>query len=170
MKRYFCLSLVLFLFVIPGCAKEEKDLPAVEGNAAPNFTLKDLSGRDTKLADLKGKVVVLNFWATWCPPCREEIPSMMRLNQAMGGKPFQMLAASENEGGKEEVEAFFKQSGTMLPALLDSNQAVGKRYGLTGVPETFVIDKKGVILKKVVGAIDWNDPAVIKYLSDAAAK
>ncbi|HEY6871838.1 MAG TPA: TlpA disulfide reductase family protein [Geobacteraceae bacterium] len=169
MKRYFCLSLLLLLFALPACTtKEEK--PALEGNPAPDFTLKDLSGHDVRLADLQGKVVLLNFWATWCPPCREEIPSMMRLNQAMAGKAFQMVAVSINEGGAQEVEAYFKQSGNTLPALLDTTQAVSKRYGLTGVPESFVLDKKGVILKKVVGGMDWSDPTVVKYLSDMAAK
>lgn len=168
MKRYFCLSLLLLLFVLPACTKEEK--PALEGNPAPNFTLKDLTGREVRLVDLRGKVVLLNFWATWCPPCREEIPSMMRLNQAMAGKQFQMLAVSINEGGAQEVEAYFKQSGTNLPALLDPTQGVAKHYGLTGVPESFVIDKKGVILKKVVGGMEWSDPAVIKFMTDAAMK
>ena len=166
MKRFACLSFLLLLFALPGCTREEK--PALEGNPAPAFTLKDLTGREVRLADLRGKVVLLNFWATWCPPCREEIPSMMRLNQAMAGKPFQRVAVSINEGGAQEVEAYFKQSGNALPALLDTTQKVAKRYGLTGVPETFVIDKKGVILKKFVGGMEWSDPTVVKYLTDAA--
>ncbi|HTG80913.1 MAG TPA: TlpA disulfide reductase family protein [Geobacteraceae bacterium] len=168
MKRFFCLSLLVLLFVLPGCTKKEK--PAVEGNPAPAFTLKDLDGREVKLADLKGKVVIVNFWATWCPPCREEIPSMMQLNQAMAGKPFQMLAISINEGGAQEVQAYFKQSGNSLPALLDPTQQVAKRYGVTGVPESFVIDRNGVILKKVVGGVNWSDPAAIKFMTDAAMK
>ncbi len=165
MKRLFCMSLFVLLIALPGCKKQEK--PAQEGNPAPLFTLKDMSGRDVNLADLKGKVVLLNFWATWCPPCREEIPSMMRLNLAMAGKPFQMLAVSINEGGQAEVSDFFRQSGANLPALFDPTQAVAKRYGLTGVPETFVIDKKGVIVKKVVGGLNWDDPAVIQFFNDA---
>ena len=162
MKRCLCLSLLVMLLTLPGCAREEK--PALKGNMAPDFTLKDLSGKGLKLSSLRGKVVVLNFWASWCPPCREEIPSMMRLNQAMAGKPFQMLAVSQDKGGKEAVEAYFQKSGASLPVLLDADQAVGKRYGLTGVPETFVIDTKGVILEKVVGAMDWSDPAVVRFL------
>lgn len=168
MRKFVTLSLVLLLFAFPGCKK--KELPAVQGNPAPDFTLKDLAGREGKLSELRGKVVVLNFWATWCPPCREEIPSMMRLNQAMAGKPFQMVAVSIDEGGQAAVEGYFKQSGTALPALLDTDQKVSKRFGLTGVPETFIIDKKGVILKKVVGAMDWSDPMVIRYLNDLAMK
>lgn len=169
MKTWILLSLMLLLFAFSGCSKKQ-EAPAAEGTIAPVFALKDLGGREVKLSDLKGKVVLLNFWATWCPPCREEIPSMMRLNQTMAGKPFQMLAVSEDEGGKEAIEAHFRKSGTNLPALLDTDQAIGRRYGLTGVPETFIIDKKGVILKKVVGSIDWSDPGVIAFLSDAALK
>ena len=165
MKRYFLLALALILFALPGCSRKQQ--PALQGNPAPDFELKDLAGTTVKLSDLRGKVVVLNFWATWCPPCREEIPSMMRLNKAMEGKDFRMLAVSIDEGGKEAVAGFFGKSGFNLPALLDTDQSVGKRYGLTGVPETFVIDKKGVILKKIVGAMDWFDPAVIGYLENA---
>jgi len=165
MKRYLCLALALLLLALPACSRKQQ--PALQGNPAPDFTLKDLAGTSIKLSDLRGKVVVLNFWATWCPPCREEIPSMMRLNSAMAGKDFRMLAISIDEGGKDAVEGFFRKSGMSLPALLDTDQAVGKRYGLTGVPETFVIDKKGVILKKVVGAMDWSSPAVIEYLDNA---
>jgi peroxiredoxin len=155
----------MILCALSGCSRKEK--PVLEGNTVPDFTLKDLAGKDVTLSSLRGKVVLLNFWATWCPPCREEIPSMMRLNQAMTGKPFQMLAVSEDAGGKDAVEGFFKESGASLPALLDSNQTVGGRYGLTGVPETFVIGKNGVILKKVVGAMNWGDPAVIGFLENA---
>ena len=165
MKKCLCLMLSVLLCALPGCSSKEK--PALQGNPAPDFTLKDLSGKAQKLSDLKGKVVLLNFWATWCPPCREEVPSMVRLNQAMTGKPFQMLAVSIDEGGKDAVERFFSKSGNALPALLDTDQSVSKRYGLTGVPETFVIDKKGVILKKVVGAMDWSDPQVIGFLENA---
>jgi peroxiredoxin len=162
MKRYLCLALALLLLALPACSRKQQ--AALQGNPAPDFALKDLAGTTVKLSDFRGKVVVLNFWATWCPPCRQEIPSMMRLNQAMAGKDFQMLAVSIDEGGKDAVAGFFRKSGMALPALLDTDQAVGKRYGLTGVPETFVIDKKGVILKKVVGAMDWSEPAVLEFL------
>src|ERR1039457_481706 len=111
------LMLILLLPVLPGCTKKEK--PAVVGELAPVLTLRDIAGKISSLSDYRGKVVLLNFWATWCPPCREEIPSMMRLNKAMAGKPFRMLAVSIDEGGKEAVEGYFKQSGTNLRALLD---------------------------------------------------
>jgi peroxiredoxin len=168
MKRWICAVLLLAVFTAAGCTKHEA--PAVEGSQAPDFTLKDLSGRPVQLSSLKGKVVLLNFWATWCPPCREEIPSMIRLNQAMQGKAFQMLAVSVDEGGKDAVDAFFRKRGAALPALLDTDGAVAKRYGTTGVPETFVIDTKGVILKKVIGTMDWSSPDVLAALEDIIRK
>lgn len=77
-----------------------------------------------------------------------------------------MLAVSIDEGGKDAVDNFLKNSGTMLPALLDTNQSISKRYGTTGVPETFILDKKGVIVKKVVGGMDWSDPQVVAFFNE----
>jgi peroxiredoxin len=168
MKGWVCAVVLLALFVASGCTKREE--PAIEGKLAPDFTLNDLSGRPVQLSSLKGKVVLVNFWATWCPPCREEIPSMVRMNQAMQGKPFQLLAISIDEGGKNAVTEFFRKSGVVLPTLLDTDGAVSKRYGTTGVPETFVIDTKGVIMKKVVGAMDWSSPEVLAALEDLGKK
>ena len=168
MKRWMYAVLLLAFFAAAGCSKEVEK-PAVEGNYAPDFTLKDLNGQEIQLSSLKGKVVLVNFWATWCPPCREEIPSMMKLNQAMQGKPFQMLAISIDEGGKEDVERYFKKQGVSLPALLDSDGKVAKRYGTTGVPETFVLNTKGLIIKKVIGPMDWAAPQVVAALDEMIA-
>jgi peroxiredoxin len=168
MKRCICALLVLTALLAVGCKKQEE--PAVQGNHAPDFTLKDLNGEPVQLSKLKGKVVLVNFWATWCPPCREEIPSMVKLNQAMQGKPFQMLAISIDEGGRNAVQSFFRKGGVTLPALLDTDGKVARRYGTTGVPETFVVDAKGVILKKVVGSMDWSSPEVIAALDDLTKK
>lgn len=168
MKRWICAVFLLAVFAASGCAKDKEQ--AAEGKPAPEFTLNDLSGRPVQLSSLRGKVVLLNFWATWCPPCREEIPSMVRLNQVMQGKPFQMVAVSIDEGGKDAVEAFFRKGGVSLPTLLDTDGAVARRYGTTGVPETFVIDAKGVILKKVLGPMDWSAPEVLAALEEIMGK
>ncbi|GLI39801.1 TlpA family protein disulfide reductase [Geobacter hydrogenophilus] len=168
MRKIFLILPILFLLTLMGCSKEAK--PPVEGNPAPDFTLNTLNGEVVKLSDLKGQVVIVNFWATWCPPCREEIPSMMRLNAAMAGKPFRMLCVSIDDGGKVAVEEFFRKTGFSLPALMDTDKRAGKLYGITGVPETFVIDRHGVILKKVVGAMEWDHPEVIAFLNNAIAQ
>ena len=95
---------------------------------------------------------------------------MVRLNQIMQGKNFQMLAISIDEGGKDAVEGYFKKAGVTLPALLDTDGKVAKRYGTTGVPETFVVDTKGVILKKVIGGMDWTNPEVVAALDSISKK
>jgi thiol-disulfide isomerase/thioredoxin len=117
-----------------------------------------------KLSSLKGKVVLLNFWATWCPPCREEIPSMMKLNSAMAGKPFQMVSVSIDEGGVPEISAFFKESGFSLPTYTDPDGAAVKTYGITGVPESFIIDKNGILVKRVIGPLAWDSPETITFI------
>lgn len=94
----------------------------------------------------------------------------MRLNAAMAGKPFRMLCISIDEGGKVAIEEFFRKSGYSLPTLPDTDKRAGTLYGITGVPETFVIDKRGVILKKVVGGMEWDRPDIIAYLADVMNK
>lgn len=150
------------------CTKPESSgtvAVAKEKSAAPDVSVVSLSNGNTlKLSDLKGKVVLLNFWATWCPPCREEIPSMMKLNSFMTGKPFQMIAISIDEGGKQAIDSFFKETGFSLPTYLDESGASAKSYGLTGVPETFIIDKQGIVVKKIIGGAAWNSPEVVAFL------
>src|SRR5450631_1209471 len=105
MKRIFCLLALVVLVSVTACSRKDsgssnKSAGPVDQKQAPDIMVTALNGSSVKLSDLKGKVVLLNFWATWCPPCREEIPAMMKLNAAMAGKPFQMLAVSVDEGGK----------------------------------------------------------------------
>lgn len=171
------LAALLIAALLPACSKEKTPAKpaatsaekAVEGAAAPDFTVKDLDGKDVTLSSLKGQVVLVNFWATWCPPCKEEIPSMIKLNRAMQGKAFRMLAISIDEGGKEAVNGFFKGSRD-LPTYLDSGAKVSQLYGTTGVPETFVVDKQGIIQKKIVGGMDWSAPDVISYMDELLKK
>jgi len=165
------MTVIASLYTMSGCSKKEGGPPAArvaEGGTAINFTLKDMQDKNVQLADYAGKVVVLNFWATWCPPCREEVPSMVKLNALMAGKSFQMLCVSIDDGGKADIEAYFKKAGVTLPALSDPNSTVAKQYGITGVPETFIIDKKGKIVKKVVGGMDWVAPDVVSFLTNLA--
>jgi len=167
-KKSICLFLALLLIVITGC---RRDAPvAREGESAPDFTLTGLSGEKVRLSDFRGKVILLNFWASWCPPCREEIPALVSLEKAMAGKDFRMLAVAIDKGGRDAIVEFFRRQGVTLPVLLDSDGSVGKTYGITGVPETFVIDKKGTIRKKIIGPIDWSDISVIRYLDNLTVK
>jgi thiol-disulfide isomerase/thioredoxin len=175
MKKLILYLLLISVALLPACSKEKspaKSAPApkaAEGSAAPDFTVKDLDGKDVTLSSLKGSVVLVNFWATWCPPCKEEIPSMIKLNQAMSGKAFRMLAISVDEGGKEAINTFFKGRRD-LPVYLDTDAKTSQLYGTTGVPETFIVDKQGIIQQKIVGGMDWSAPEVITYLDELQKK
>jgi thiol-disulfide isomerase/thioredoxin len=168
MQRILFLSIACLFLSLTACTKADtpdKGTVATEKKPAPDVLVKSLSdGSSLKLSDLKGKVVLLNFWATWCPPCREEIPSMMKLNSFMAGKPFQMVAVSIDEGGKPAIETFFKETGFSLPTYIDVSGASVKSYGITGVPETFIIDRQGILIKKIVGGYAWDSPEAVSFL------
>ena len=167
-QRIICLIMACMFLALSACKKSEfwkKPLVASENNPAPEFTVKAINdGSSLSLSDLKGKVVLLNFWATWCPPCREEFPSMMKLNKAMTGKPFQMVAVSLDEGGKADIDSFFKSSGFMLPTYLDPEGKTAKSYSVTGVPESFIINRQGILVKKIIGGLDWDSAEVASFL------
>lgn len=170
MQRIFSLFIACLILSLTACTKTESpktDSVAKEKSPAPEISVVSVAnGSKLKLSDLRGKVVLLNFWATWCPPCREEIPSMMKLNSLMAGKPFQMVAVSIDEGGREVIDSFFKETGLSLPTYQDASGASSKSYGVTGVPETFIIDKQGVLVKKVIGGAAWNSPEVVAFLEN----
>lgn len=175
MKRLIPIFVMVLCVVLTACSKEDKGKSSVpgklsEGAVVPDFTVKGPDGNDISLSSMKGKVVMLNFWATWCAPCREEIPSMMTLNQKMADKPFQMMAVSIDDGGNDSCQEFFKRTGFKLPYYLDQEQRVSSTFGVTGVPETFIIDKQGVLVKKVIGGMDWASADAVKFFSDLAAK
>lgn len=133
------------------------------GFPAPDFSLPDLGGRVHRLSSLHGKVVFLNVWATWCPPCREEMPSMETLYQRLKDQDFIMLAVSQDENGKSAVEPFVEQMKLTFPVLIDTSGLVSRRYGVTGYPETFVIDRDGKVVEHIIGPEDWASDASYRY-------
>jgi len=139
---------------------------AAGGKAAP-FELTDLSGDSVSMADLRGKVVFLNIWATWCAPCREEMPSMEKLYQHLhDNKGFVMLAVSQDTESRDEVVAYVKKHGYHFDVLLDPKNAVAEAYKVSGVPETFIIDRDGRIVAHHSGAFDWSQPAIRDALEE----
>jgi peroxiredoxin len=116
-----------------------------DGKLAPDFALKSTDGKTIKLSDYRGKVVVLDFWATWCPPCKAEIPDFIRLYSQYQKDGFQMLGISLDQGGLGDVVPFMKNYGINYPIMLGDNQVVSEYGGIRGIPTTFVIDKKGYV-------------------------
>ena len=133
------------------------------GGPAPNFTFPGLDGKMVSLTDYKGKVVFLNVWATWCPPCKEEMPSMEKLYQQLKGEDFEILAVSIDTSGAKAIGPFMKENGLSFPALLDAGGTIRDLYGTTGIPESYIIGKEGLIEKIVIGPLDWSAPEVVRF-------
>jgi len=137
-----------------------------KGVPAPDFTLPGLDGQMVRLADYRGKVVLLNIWATWCPPCVEEMPSMEGLYQKLKAEGFEILAVSMDVSGAQAVRPFMEKHKLNFPALTDTEGAIKSLYQTTGVPESFIIDKDGIIVEKVIGPRDWASPGAIRFFRD----
>lgn len=132
--------------------------PVTIGSTAPDFRAKVLGeNRYKSLADYRGQVVLLNVWATWCPPCQAEMPSLQRLYQAYGGKGLKLVAVSIDDYVTEDsIRAFAKNFGITFEILHDSTHAIERIYQTTGYPESFVIGPEGTIRKKWIGPDDWS--------------
>jgi peroxiredoxin len=141
------------------------------GSSAPEFHAVNLrTGRPAGLADYRGKVVLLNVWATWCQPCRIEMPAMERLAHQLTGTDFRIVAVSVDKDDSTVVSAFARELGLTFDVLHDQSGKIQTLYQTTGVPESFVIDRHGVIVKKVIGAVEWDAPVndvLIRRLLDA---
>lgn len=131
--------------------------------AAPDFHLKNLEGQIVSLSDFRGKPVLMNFWASWCQPCREEMPYLQQVYDEWTGKGLVLLTIDIGET-PAAISKFFAENNLSLPVLLDSDKEVGREYGITGIPETFLIDKNGIIRKKQIRAYP-NKQAVENDLS-----
>ena len=135
--------------------------PVAVGSTAPSFKAKDLAtGAARTLADYRGKVVLLNVWATWCEPCKVEMPSMEELYRAYGPRGVHIVAVSiDNTASEDSIRAFAKGLGLTFEILHDPSHDIERAYQTTGYPESFVIDSRGTIRKKWISATDWNSPA-----------
>jgi len=148
------------VFVVALVIKIRPQMNLLEvGSRAPDFHAVDLaSGRATTLADYKGKVILLNIWATWCQPCRVEMPAIERLHKKLGGTDFQVVSVSIDVDGDSVVTAFARNLGLTFQILHNQSGDIQQIYQTTGVPESFVIDRDGIIVKKVIGAAEWDGP------------
>ena len=157
-------TLIAAALVTVGLACEKNPGPQV-GELPPAFTLPDLNGNMHALADLRGRVVVLNYWATWCPPCLEEMPSLEKLHQALVSKGLSVIAVSVDERFGD-IEAFVDRFGLSFLVLHDNGKKVSRRYQTFKYPETYIIDRNGRLKSKVVGPRDWASPTVIRDMVD----
>lgn len=161
MKQILLASVLLLLVATVACVGGSR--PPHVGSAAKDFTLQD-SDRTVSLNQFHGQVVVLNFWATWCPPCVEETPSLVNMQDRLRGRGVTVLGVSIDVDG-DAYHRFLKQKGINFMTVRDPEQKIATMYGTSGWPETYVIDRQGVLRRKFVGAVDWNSPEVVQFLS-----
>jgi len=144
-------------------------IPAVSlvaKDRAPDFNMKTLDGRNISLADYHGKYVLLNFWATWCGPCKVEMPSMEALFEKFKSKNFEILAVSNDIFGAKVVKPFVDAHNMSFTVSLDQDLKVSSKYGVMSLPTTFLIDPKGTIIGVINGAQDWDHPETLQYFEN----
>ena len=142
---------------------ERKSLSLETGAAAPDFRLPSLAGGEIDLESYRGKVVVLNFWATWCPPCVVEMPSLERLHRTLGPEGLAVVTVATDEG-PAALREFVEDYQLTLPVLLDpGGRSAAADYRTTGYPETFVLDRQGVLLRHYVGPAEWDTPEALAH-------
>jgi peroxiredoxin len=152
-----CLAAVVVLAVLTAASCRQAvettgaDRPALVGRTAPDFALTDLSGKTVRLADFKGKVVLLDFWATWCAPCREEIPDFVELQEQYMEKGFTLLGISLDEEGAVVAKPFAQQFGINYPVVIGNTQVSAAYGGMQALPTAFLIGRDGRILEAFVG-------------------
>ncbi|HYM13599.1 MAG TPA: TlpA disulfide reductase family protein, partial [Bryobacterales bacterium] len=138
--------------------------PAVEvGDQAPEFSLMSESGQPIQLKDFHGKFLILNFWATWCPPCVEELPSLERFHSQFASRGVVVLGVSEDED-RAAYEQFLQKAGVQFQTVRDPNRKVSHLYGTFKYPETYFIDGNGKVVQKVIGPTNWTDPRMTGFM------
>ncbi len=159
-RRFYVLLALALLFVWAGVAvyRHSSQIGPDVGSQAPIFNLEDTNGARISLESLKGKVVLLNFWASWCGPCRQEMPSLEALYQKFKDREFVVLGLSVDEGGWGPVKSFLQEFPVSFPVLLDADQKATELYEIVRVPETYLINPQGKIVGKIVGPQDYNQP------------
>jgi peroxiredoxin len=133
------------------------------GQMADDFTLETTEGKQVSLSDYRGKIVFLNFWATWCPPCRREMPAMEKLYQKFKDQDFVMLAVDLQEK-LEKVIKFMRDNKLNFPVLIDSEGKAGSKYGIRSIPTTFLVDKHGKIIGRAIGGREWSNEEMFKLI------
>lgn len=156
-------------FAASPAADRQTLTPAQQPMPAPEFTLPDLDGKPHTLADYRGKVVVLNFWATWCPPCRYEMPAMQRAWEKVRDENIVFVGVDVGEDS-DTVFTFLADYPVEFPLLLDQDAKVIEQYPVTGLPTTYVIDPRGRITHRAVGGREWDDEALLKELRSLSVK
>ena len=157
MRKLLLCSIVLGVALFSACAYANPE-------RAQEFTLNSVDNNTVSLSDYHGKVVLLNFFATWCPPCREELPSVQKLSKQLAGKKFAVVAVAIDRDDPGGIASFVKNNKYTFTVLTDSDNSVANKYGVSAVPTVLLIDRKGNIANRIVGGRDWSSDESIKMI------
>ena len=144
------------LVLAAGAALAESDIKPWKGKATLPLARTDIEGKAVDLKAMHGRVLVVNFWATWCVPCRDEMPSLQRLRARLAGKPFEVITVNFGESA-EKIAQFLDKENVTLPVLLDTQKETAKDWGVGGLPMTFLVDARGRVRYSVFGERDWSE-------------
>ena len=158
-------AFVLAFFTLPHYRQGES---SVAGKTAEDITL-NVDGKSGHLSDYRGKIVVLNYWATWCPPCVEETPALIELNKRISSRNGVVLGVSVDED-EQAYKKFIQDHGINFPTSRDASKKSAQDYGTLMYPETYIIDRKGKIARKVIGPQDWNSAEMVAYFDALLAQ
>jgi thiol-disulfide isomerase/thioredoxin len=157
-------ALLALLLALTAALAGAQELRPWSGGAPPPLALQDLEGRPHRLEDYRGKVVLVNFWATWCDPCRAEMPAMNRLRASLAGRPFAVLAVNLAES-EPRIRRFMEQVPLEFPVLLDRDTGVAKAWKARILPASYVLDAEGRIRYSALGEVDWTSDGVRRAIA-----
>jgi cytochrome c biogenesis protein CcmG, thiol:disulfide interchange protein DsbE len=157
------LVITLIALILILSARHSGSRPPGIGLPAPDFTVQD-SDRKIEIRDFRGQIVLLNFWATWCAPCVEEMPSLVQLQRRMKDRGITVVAVSVDVDG-DAYHNFLKDHQIDLLTVRDPNQKANNLYGTFKFPETYIIDRDGIVRRKFIGAVDWSQPEIVDFLT-----
>jgi|TARA_B110000467_G_C18220363_1_gene422648 peroxiredoxin len=169
-KKFPQFTLFFIILALLTFVKSEWCYASQKGDQAPGFTLKSLSGPKVALEDFKGRYVLVNFWATWCVPCKIEMPSLEELHRKFPSNKLAVLPISNDMFGEKVVRPYIKSNDFSFTVLFDPTLKVSNRYGVVTLPTTFLIDPDGKIIGVLEGAEDWSKPETIIYFEDLLKK
>ena len=173
MSKTNAVKILVLLLILGGAGfvawRLRQPHPVDIGETAPDFTLPALTQGSLSLHDFGRQVVVLNFWATWCPPCVEETPGLEKFAEQMRHQGVAVMSVSVDQDGTA-LQTFADEQHLSFPILRDPDQSIAHRYGTFQFPETYIIDQEGRVAEKLIGAVDWQDPRIIAFVQELAGR
>jgi len=164
--KLFLLALIVGV-TLRFALRQSPSQPVSVGDTAPDFTLPTLGAGSLSLRDYRRQVVLVNFWATWCPPCVEETPGLERFAQQERNQGVTVISISVDQDANA-LQRFVTQYRLSFPVARDPDQAVASRYGTFKFPETYILDREGKVAEKVIGPADWQDPRLLTFVQELA--